>query len=441
MSIRRIAICLTMFIAFAAQLSKAQAQREIHHVPPIIDSDGYNPDLLHPFIEPLAFDPDWQFFAPAEVGEFGGGPDLNTGWFSSYARLYMWVSRPEDQAAITQFTLSNVPTTLGSPVDGDYGWGTRYEVGYMTDEDHGWLGSLWRIGGPHVSDVLQMERVNVAKLTDEQNTNFDPTSFVDLRGGTTAGGGGGGGGQQTAVRQFRQGIPAVDANNPQSGQRDYLVTNSINDMKLSSFELNKTFRWKKMTHGSTLEPFFGFRYMRFDNYLTRQQYNRWDPATGLSQPGLFPPDLDPEPFTVETLNSTKATFYNHMVGGQFGFRWYKRKSRWNLSSELRAFAFQNIQIFNSTTNVEVTYYEDFGIDEDVQSVTRDRQNTTGNGTEFVFGGEIRADAAFEITRDVSIQLGFNFMEIARGIGRGRTLQANDEDVTIFGFNGGFIVNR
>ena len=108
---------------------------------------------------------------------------------------------------------------------------------------------------------------------------------------------------------------------------------------------------------------------------------------------------------------------------------------------MRAFAFQNIQIFNSTTNVEVTYYEDFGIDEDVQSVTRDRQNTTGNGTEFVFGGEIRADAAFEITRDVSIQLGFNFMEIARGIGRGRTLQANDEDVTIFGFNGGFIVNR
>ena len=61
--------------------------------------------------------------------------------------------------------------------------------------------------------------------------------------------------------------------------------------------------------------------------------------------------------------------------------------------------------------------------------------------EFVFGGEIRADAAFEITRDVSVQFGFNFIELGRGVGRGRTLAANDEDVTIFGFNGGFVINR
>ena len=61
--------------------------------------------------------------------------------------------------------------------------------------------------------------------------------------------------------------------------------------------------------------------------------------------------------------------------------------------------------------------------------------------EFVFGGEIRADAAFEITRDVSIQMGVNFLEFGRGVGRGRTLQANDEDLTIVGFNGGVIINR
>ena len=44
------------------------------HVPPFVDSDGQNPDFFHPFIEPGTFDPDWQFFAPAEVGEFGGHP-------------------------------------------------------------------------------------------------------------------------------------------------------------------------------------------------------------------------------------------------------------------------------------------------------------------------------------------------------------------------------
>ena len=443
MSIKRIAICLTTFIVLATQITKAQAQREIHHIPPIIDTDGYNPDLAHPFIDPLAFDPDWQFFAPAEVGEFGGGPDLNTGWFSSYTRLYMWVSRPDDQAAITQFPLGNAPQTLGSDVGGDFGWGTRYEVGYMTDEDHGWHGSLWRIGGPHVNQVVRMERINVSQPLDEENTNFDPTSFVDLRGGQQGGGEQQG---QEEARTYSQGVPAIDGNNKLTGQRDYLTTNSINDAKLSSFELNKTFRLKAMAYGSTFEPFIGFRYMRFDNHITRQQYNRYDPITGLPQPGPLAFDataggIDPTVFTIESLEHMRASFNNHMFGGQFGFRWYKQKSRWNLSSELRAFAFQNFQIFTSVNDFEVTYYPAAAGDEGVQSVTIDRQLDAGNNTEFVFGGEIRADAAFEITRDVSIQIGFNMMEFARGIGRGRTLGANNEHVGIYGVSGGFIVNR
>lgn len=439
MSIRQIAICLTAFIVLAAPLTEAHAQHEIHHVPPLIDTDGYNPDVGHPFIDPLAFDPDWQFFAPAEVGEFGGGPELNTGWFANYTWMAMWVSRPEYQDALTQFPLNHTPETVGSNVTGDVAPGTRYELGYMTDEDHGWHGSYWRIGGPHANDVTVMERINVFQPLDENNTNFDPTSFSPLRGGGT--GGGGGGNNNNTVRQFREGVPIIDANNPQTGERNYLVTNSINDAKLTSFELNKTFRWKPLAYGSTIEPFIGFRYIRFQNIITRQQYNRYDPTTGLAQPGPFPPGLDPTTFTVESLNDIRASWDNNMVGGQFGFRWYKQKSRWNLSSEVRAFAFQNIQLFHSVDDFEVTYYPDFTVGGPVQSVTHDRLNVTGNDTEFVFGGELRADAAFELTRDVALQFGFNFMELGRGVARGRTLQANDENVTTFGFTAGVVVNR
>jgi hypothetical protein len=440
MSISRIAICLTTFIVLAIPMTKSQAQREIHHVPPLIDSDGYNPDFLHPFIEPLAFDPDWQFFAPAEVGEFGGGPDLNTGWFSSYTKLYLWVTRPEDQSALTtQFNL--VGQTVDRAVGGDFAWGNRYEVGYMTDEDHGWHGSLWRISGPHAEDVLTQERINVVNLTEETNTNFDPNSIVNFRGGGM-GGGGGGGNNMMMARMFRDGIPVIDGNDPQTGQRDYRITNSINSAQLSSFELNKTFRMKPRTYGSTMEPFFGFRYIKFDNLIERQSYNRFDPATGLALSGPIP--IDPivlTTFTVEQLTRSRASFENYMVGGQFGFRWYKQKSRWNLSSELRAFAFQNFQSFTSLENTETTHYTDTTVGGPVTAVFLERQKSVGHDTEFVFGGEIRADAAFEITRDVSIQVGFNFMELARGVGRGRTVQANDEDVTIVGGSFGFVINR
>ncbi len=439
MSIRRIAICVTTFIVLATPLGRAQAQHEIHHVPPLIDPDGSNPDVKHPFVDPLMFDPDWQFFAPAEVGEFGGGPDLRTGWFASYARMAMWVSRPQDQFALTQFPTNHVPQIVGSNATGDFAPGTRYELGYMTDEDHGWYANYWRIGGPHAMDITLMERINVFQPLDENNTNFDPTAFSPLRGGGT--GGGGGGNNNNATRTFNEGVPAIDANDPITGERSYRVFNSINDAKLSSLELNKTFRWKPLAYGSTIEPFVGFRYVRFQNFFTRQQYDRWDPTTGLPQPGPFAVNFDPTTYTVESLEYYRATFDNHMVGGQFGFRWYKRKSRWNLSSELRAFALQNIQIFTAVDDFEVTYYDDFTVGGTVQSVTHDRINDAGNANEFVFGGEVRADAAFELTRDVSLQFGLNFMELARGVGRGRFLSNNDESVTIFGGNVGVVVNR
>ena len=49
---------ITKFVTLCSALAvlltalPAFAQREIHHIPPVINADGFNPDLLHPFIEP-----------------------------------------------------------------------------------------------------------------------------------------------------------------------------------------------------------------------------------------------------------------------------------------------------------------------------------------------------------------------------------------------------
>ena len=62
-----------------------------------------------PFIDPGYFgQPDFQFFAPAEVGDFGGEEPPNTGIYFDYDRLYVDVNRPDGEAS------------LGSEFQGDF---------------------------------------------------------------------------------------------------------------------------------------------------------------------------------------------------------------------------------------------------------------------------------------------------------------------------------
>src|SRR5262245_14743255 len=78
---------------------------------------------FQPFIDPGYFSPDFQYFAPAEVGDFGGKDWANTGIYFDYDKLYLNVTRPEGEPS------------LFSPFEGDFTWGNRFEIGYMTDED------------------------------------------------------------------------------------------------------------------------------------------------------------------------------------------------------------------------------------------------------------------------------------------------------------------
>src|SRR5687768_14648249 len=122
------------------------AQHEMHMGPPMVSPDGYDPDLTQPFIEPFTFDPDFQFFAPAGVDRLGGEIDPSIGFFATYDRTYIYVTRPQDEPSYTQ---------------GDATWGNRFTFGFMTEEDHGWLASIMHIDGPNVFRVLEAERINV----------------------------------------------------------------------------------------------------------------------------------------------------------------------------------------------------------------------------------------------------------------------------------------
>ena len=137
---------VTSLIVLALLTGQALAQREMYSGPPTVNPSGYDPDLSQPFIEPMAFDPDFQFFAPAGVDRLGGEIGAPIGWFGTYDKTYLYVTRPEDQQSGTQ---------------GDFSWGNRFDLGYMSPENHGWLVSFLHIDGPNNYRILEAERINV----------------------------------------------------------------------------------------------------------------------------------------------------------------------------------------------------------------------------------------------------------------------------------------
>ncbi len=76
------------------------------------------------------FDHDFQIFAPAEVSSFGGGPEPNYGLFLGYDRIHFNVARSNE---------------IPGRYDGDWGYGNRVDLGYMTTSDHGWLFEMLKV--------------------------------------------------------------------------------------------------------------------------------------------------------------------------------------------------------------------------------------------------------------------------------------------------------
>lgn len=351
---------------------------------------------VNPFIEPDRFDPDYQFFAPADVDPYSGGQEPNVGFYGSYSRMYINVSRPEGS------------DSLFSGFDGDFTWGNRLDIGYMTPERIGWMTSVWHIAGPNEYLNLTQERLN-------RRNEDDPSDGL--------------GGDVT------DGILPQDRN-----PRTYDLSASMNVARFTSFEINRVFRRKELHYGGLFEPFIGMRYMKFIDFGRRAEYARFaDDADGNID--LTSPTVD-GPYEVYTTN--RSEFENTMLGGQIGFRLSKQTGHWLLSTEFRAFAMQNWQFFRLKATETQTRY-DTDTAGDTGAVVEVEQTIIAIGqtdnAEIVWGGEIRMDATYELTRDVNLQGGFVLLDLGKGIGRGLTPFNNSQDVMMVGVSMGFTVNR
>jgi hypothetical protein len=343
---------------------------------------------FQPFIDPGYFEPDFQFFAPAEVGDFGGGDPPNTGVYFDYDRTYVAMSRPDGE------------DSLFSGFDGDFTWGNRWELGYMTEEQTGWQGVLWHLSGPNVYVSNIVERINRIN-EDDLPVNDEPD-------------------------------PIIADRNP----RIYDVRQSLNVASMSSFEFNKTWRRKQFHNGSVLEPLAGFRYMNYRNFKRRTDYDRFAEDIN-GQPDPFTPDVE-GPY--EQFTEDFSVFENFMIGGQLGGRWFQQRGKWLLSADVRFFAMHNFQYLKNRTDITLTRY-DGPLGDTVDLELNERFQSHDNANQFVWGGEVRAEAAYSLTRDISLQFGMVFLDLGQGIGRSDNVNDNNEDVQIAGLTFGVTVNR
>ena len=354
-----------------------------------------NGPAYHPFAEPLEFNPDWQFFAPVDVDallEKSPRKRANTGVFATYDRTYLWVSRPEtEQSANT----------------GDFGWGNRFDVGFMTSERSGWLATFRSIGGPNVYDLVYTERINRVN-EDDTNSLTDPVN------------------------------PFLDRNDPQLGTRAYLLGDSLNVFALTSFELNKTWRREPYRYGGILEPMVGFKYATLTDFTMDQTYVREQTTiTGA------PPTTETQ---LETLTSLETTNKNRMVGGQLGARYFTHFTRWTVSGEVRVFGAFNFQAQEFATRVYKTQYSGApGIGVDVDATSSIGSNTVHDtDTGYLWGFEARAEAGYQLTKAFSLRGGVDVLDFAGGIWRGSgadTRQNRGQDVQLAGFTFGLEFNR
>lgn len=379
MLIRHIRTSLLALVGLLMLTATSRAQHRL----PLVD------------IEPGSFHTDYQYFSPLQSNDFVSGFIPNNGWFFAYDKTHLFVTRPEAEESSRQ---------------SDRTWGSRYDFGYMTHEDHGWYFSVMTIDGPHKSNTIRQERNNRYVEGSPADEPIDPPQ---------------------------------DNNNRITGARDYFLFDSLNVGKFSNFEVNKTFRWQADANGRVVEPFIGFRYARFVDFFKGDEYNRYD-EDGVPVP-LIPDPNDPnspapDDAEFEELISDRTAFTNNMVGGQLGARWYNKRGRWLISTELKLFIMGNFQNYHQNRQTVTTQVE-VGTENEVDTERVERLDTYAYETEFVVGGELRVEAAYELTRDFSLRFGFEFLDFGRGIGRGNFISANDEDLQAFGFTFGATLNR
>jgi hypothetical protein len=432
---------------------------------------------------------DGQFFAPAELGGYGGGPRPSEGAFFRFDGLWWWRSRADTTTvgsqgntqgedgvvlypqAVFQWNDANddgevdlnemsirPPTKVvqGNSVDTgvlratDDG-GQRYEFGYVSGH-HGWLANVIRL-----NDNTQTFWANNANVV-----------FQDPPFGSPP--------QRRVTGIIDEWLELPPVNDPiwSDPHVRELVTDDgdsrmvyIDDLPIVfdelmarnvietwGTELNYMYRMHPCRRGGILELFLGARYLEFDEKFNVQ-------ALGMRQDPEDEEERIPYASLADSFWNTKVE--NHIVGPQVGFRWFRQTGRLTWSTEARGFFGCNYQNYSQQgvlgselDPVTATQYipadAGEGLPIPVLNMPRSQFSSGRHDEVWSPGAELRVDLKYQFTRAFSAQVGWTGFWID-GVARASTsinyevpymgldLSNNEQSLFMHGFNFGFEFNR
>ena len=418
MSVRKLALAITSRVNGLQERFSAHSKRALSATALTVLAAGASGGLIPsacmaqvepahtPFQDPFAFDPNFRWFEPiyqADLEDMKPEKRASRGWYGTYDRLALYGSRPEQEQSNSKL---------------DQGWGNRYDVGFMLEEENGFAATYIDMNGPNQFEGFDRSRLN--RFNEDQE-------IVVL--GVSDGG-------DSTIGIF----PREDRNNPGFNTRFAAIRNSQNVVEFDSLELNKTWRLEPYHYGGILEPMVGVRYMNYDDLYQRQSYD----AGFISDPeNVFA--LGPG----EIVTTTQSRATNDMVGGQVGFRYFKFQDRFRYSTELRVFSMANFQCNTLQTTTETTLYNPGGTTVTIGQVPEgffidNTRPVFGRNEEFVFGFDVRGEVSYQLTSMFEVRGGFQLIDIAQGLWRGRLgdpLARNDQQALMVGGTFGIALNR
>jgi hypothetical protein len=277
----------------------------------------------------------------------------------------------------------------------DFTWGNRFDAGWMKDNDKGWTFSTMHMSGPNIYNQYEQRLANAP--------------IVPI-------------------------VPGVGVD-----ERLDTIRDSVNVGSFFSFEANKTWRLEPYRYGGILEPMIGIRYSRFEDVSQQDQYQ-------LSNSVGFP-EIATD-VALERITRDIAYTNNHMLLGQFGFRYTKFVRRWTFSNDAKVFAGHVYQNQNNVTESRNTFYDTPVAEGDDPLQTRTSATYFGRkNNENTVGFDIRVEGAYKATKYVDLRAGFQMLYFGRGIWRGATNLgggnqfANDQNLIMPGFTFGLTLNR
>ncbi len=356
---------------------------------------GLAQEGYHPFSEPMAFDPDWQFFAPVQLQDL---QDLtarqraNTGYYLTYDRMNIGLNRSDTESSSNKI---------------DFTWGNRFDFGWMNSKESGWMFSAINVSGPNVYHQYEQQRLNqfIAVAT---NTAILPIAFQ----------------------------------NDFANERKYIIQDSVNVGSFSSFEANKVWRMEPYRYGGILEPMVGLRYAFFGDGAANDLY-----TTGIVPAGALPPLVAAQTF--ETLTRDRVQTDNNMLLGQAGFRYTKFINRWTLSNDMKFFGGHVYQSQSSSlTTTTASYAAPPAVG--VVAPTDNNQTATYSGRRgeaSTIGFDLRVEGSYKASKYLDVRGGFAMMYFARGIWRGSTPTeqgnqfSDNQNLVMPAFTFGIALNR